>query len=231
MRRRASGRGRRAGSPGSGTRSRCRSSGRCPRTSGAARPSSRDGRRRPACRRRSPGTGRRSAPRALLSSHHRRRRRLTTAHHAVHPPSTRSTVPVDAPRRVAGEVADRVGDLLDRGQLGPSAAGGGPRSRNSGSSSIRLRQRRLDERRRDRVDADAVRRPLDAERLRHALDGVLGRAVGDAAGIADGAHLRGEVDDRAARRRGAAARRRTRGRSTNVARTLTSNSASQSASA
>ena len=76
--------------------------------------------------------------------------------------------------------------------------------------------RRLDERRRDRVHADAVRRQLDGRRLGEPLDGVLGGAVDRPARGADVAHLRRERARSSRRpaatiRRAAAWRRHERG--------------------
>ena len=63
------------------------------------------------------------------------------------------------------------------------------------------RQRRLDPARRDGVDADAVRRPGDGERLRELRDAALRRGVGRRMRRAEeGVHRRG-VDDRALRLR------------------------------
>ena len=62
------------------------------------------------------------------------------------------------------------------------------------------------------------------------VDGVLGRAVGDPAGVADRAHLRGQGDDAARARRALSSRSPKARQARNVARTLTSNSASQSSS-
>ena len=79
-------------------------------------------------------------------------------------------------RRVAREVAHGVGDLLHRGDL-PRRQPAPDLGRELGVGQHRLGQRRPDERGRHGVDADALGRPLDAERLRQPFDRVLARAA------------------------------------------------------
>ena len=80
-------------------------------------------------------------------------------------------------------------------------------ARNASSASIGRGQRRLDERRRDRVDRDPSRRPLDGERPNESVHRVLARAVRRTARITDLAHLRRDRDDASAASRGGDARR------------------------
>ena len=59
-------------------------------------------------------------------------------------------------------------------------------------------KRRLQERRRHRIDANILRRKLHAHRLRKPFDGVLGHAIDRPAHRSDVSHLRGDVHDGAA---------------------------------
>jgi hypothetical protein len=95
---------------------------------------------------------------------------------------------------VGCEVDDGGCDLLDGGDLAGRKAAA-DLGRELGVGEHGLGHRGADEGRRDGVDADAVRRPLDGQCLREAVDRVLGRAVRGAAGVADRAHLRRDRHD------------------------------------
>ncbi len=102
------------------------------------------------------------------------------------------------------EVERRERDLVLAAPCGPSGCAPAAWSASCGVDDA-TDQRRVDEGRREAVDADAVRRELHRHRLGQPLDAVLGHAVDAAIRRADMTHLRSDVEDHA-RRRGARAR-------------------------
>ena len=122
-----------------------------------------------------------------------------TSYSAVQPPSTTSAVPVTS--AAASDARNTTAPI--RSSTVPSRPSLIRRTTSSWNARVvpeRPGQRRVDEGRADGVHPDAVRRQVDRHRLGQALDAVLAHAVDGAPRAADMAHLRGDVDDRAAHR-------------------------------